>query len=142
MADSLSVSILEKKRNEIEAYIATMEKQLAQARTDLAHVNATIRLFDLDETTEPRVYMNLTRMFKRGEIAKLVGDYLASVPDGIADTRQIAAHVMQAKGWDVTDKPLLVSLTSRITHAMTRGQRRGRIARAGKRKGVNLWRIG
>jgi hypothetical protein len=140
MAELLSISILEKKRDDIEAYIATLTRQIAQARKDLGHVNATIRLFDLDGTTKPKVYVNLTRLFEHGELLRLAIACLAAMPDGVADTRQIAAYAMREKGWDATDKPLLLSLTNRVTHALTEAVYRGKLERAGKRNGVNVWR--
>ncbi len=141
MAELLSVSILETKRNEIAAYIATLERQLGQARVDLAHVNATIRLFAVDSTTKPKVYMRLGRLFVMGELLKLTDACLATAAEGVADTRQIAAYAMQAKGWDSADKALLRAVTHLLTHSLAQAAKRGRMGKAGKRNGVNLWRL-
>ena len=43
MADPQILTTPTAKREEIERYISRIEKQLAAARFDLAHVNATIR---------------------------------------------------------------------------------------------------
>ncbi len=45
MPDPLVVRTLREKRAEILGRIAACEAQIAQAKHDLAHVNATIRLF-------------------------------------------------------------------------------------------------
>ena len=48
MADPQIITTLMAKREEIETYIGRIEKQLTAARFDLAHVNATIRLFEMN----------------------------------------------------------------------------------------------
>jgi phage shock protein A len=45
MADLQVLNTLNAKRQTIEAYIADMERKIEEARSDLAHVLATIRLF-------------------------------------------------------------------------------------------------
>ncbi len=45
MAESQTLVVLRNKRDEIERAIVAYEKELAQARRDLAHVNATLRMF-------------------------------------------------------------------------------------------------
>ena len=96
MADPQVLSTLHAKRAEIEAYIARLDKQLTQARHDLAHVNATILLFEAgSEHHQFPVYVQLKRMFSRGELPRLCKEVLANGPQ---DTRQMAAFIMQAKG--------------------------------------------
>ena len=68
MAEPLSVTMLRAKRDKIRDVIAAYERKLRLAQTDLAHVNATLRLFAA--TGEPEdfpPYMDLTRVFQRGE---------------------------------------------------------------------------
>ena len=140
MAESSSVVSLKNKRDEIETYIRTTEGYLAQARQDLAHVKATLRLFDAGVQHSPgTVYVSVTRLFARQEIPKLVRECIEASPDG-ADARQMAAYVMKAKGWDLTDKALAVSITGRITHYLCQAKKARKFELAGKRKGVNLWR--
>jgi hypothetical protein len=45
MPEIRTVTTLKRKRAEIAASIKLYEKQLAQARSDLAHVEATMRIF-------------------------------------------------------------------------------------------------
>ena len=66
MADPQILNTLRTKREEIETYIVRVEKQLAAARHDLAHVNATIRLFEVNgERTQFPVYIEINRLFER-----------------------------------------------------------------------------
>jgi hypothetical protein len=144
MADPQVLTTLRAKQAEIETYIADCEKRLGQARADLAHVNATIRLFETtrDETTQFPVYARLAKIFARGELLRLCREAIGASPDGALDTRQLAAHVMAAKGFDATDKALAVSITAKVTQTMDEAARRRRtFERAGKRSGVNVWRV-
>ena len=47
MAIPLSVFMLRRKRNEIRDAIANYEAKLREARADLAHVLATLRMFEV-----------------------------------------------------------------------------------------------
>ena len=142
MADPIVVSTLNAKQAEIESYIRQLEKQLDQARHDLAHVNATLRLFEVNgERTEFPVYVTLKRMFSRGELPRLCREAVEASPDGELDTRQLASHVMAAKGWETTDRALTTSVTFRVSQTMDEHWKRtGKVRKVGKRAGVNLWR--
>jgi hypothetical protein len=68
MAEIRTVTTLRRKRDEIVSSIRIYERQLEQARADLAHIQAAIRLFEAsgDPKDIPR-YMDLHRLFKRRE---------------------------------------------------------------------------
>src|SRR4051812_41350589 len=142
MADPHVLTTLRSKQTEIETYIGRIEKQLAAARHDLAHVNATIRLFELNgETTQFPVYIQLKRMFAKGELPRLCREAIEASPERQLDTRQLATAVMVAKGWDATDKVLAVSVAGRIIHVPDAAARTGKFRKAGRRSGVNLWTL-
>src|SRR5215218_6834696 len=107
MADSTTITTLRTKRDQIEGLIAHLEDRLKEARTDLAHVNATLRLFEMDGEAQKnaRAYMNLNRVFPRGELRKLCVEALEATQAPMS-TRDIAAYVMKLKGWDEDDKAL------------------------------------
>jgi len=68
MPEIRTVTTLRRKRDEISASIRLYERQLAQARADLAAVMAAIRIFEA--SGDPRDlsgYVDFYRMFKRGE---------------------------------------------------------------------------
>jgi len=48
MAESSTITTLRTKRDQIEGLIAHLEDRIKEARTDLAHVNTTLRLFEMD----------------------------------------------------------------------------------------------
>lgn len=68
MSDPLIIQMLEQKRAEISGAIAAYQAQIAQARHDLAHINASIRLFESGERQRVR-YVVGHGFFKKGDIA-------------------------------------------------------------------------
>src|SRR4051812_30176609 len=142
MADPHVLTTLRSKQTEIETYIGRIEKQLAAARHDLAHVNATIRLFEINgETTQFPVYVQLKRMFAKGELPRLCREAIEASPEHQLDTGQLATAVMLAKGWDGTDRALAVSVSYRITNVLGMAVRTGKFRKAGRRGGVNVWAL-
>ncbi|ATQ69297.1 MULTISPECIES: hypothetical protein [Methylosinus] len=142
MADPHILSTLRSKRDQMEGAIRAYEKKIETLRRDLAHVNATLRLFELNGEHEVfPVHMDLTRLFKRGEIHKICQMALAEAPEGL-DTRELSLAVIQAKGMDESDAVLRIAINYRIVQAMRMQEKRGRVIGVGKRKGVRVWRNG
>ena len=74
MAEPLSISILRRKRDKIRDIIAAYEAKLKTAQADLAHVNATLRLFEASgEPDDFPPYIDLNRVFRRGETTHICG---------------------------------------------------------------------
>lgn len=91
MAELLVVQTLTEKRAEILGRIRAYEAQIAQAKRDLAHVNATIELFAAPERQRAR-YMVSHGFFTKGEIADICTSHLGV--DGEMNKRQLAERVM------------------------------------------------
>src|SRR3954447_15982386 len=104
MAEPLVITTLRAKRADIESTVTTLEDRLKQARADLAHVNATIRLFELRDTgpAHVRAYMSLNRVFARGELRKLCKEALTAAGRPLT-TRELTDYVIQSKGWTEDD---------------------------------------
>jgi len=139
MAKIRTVTTLRAKRAEILSSISQYEKRIAQARADLSHVNACIALFEV--TSEPGAftpYVDTHRMFARGELMTLCKDALTSGPK---TTKELALHVMKAKGLDTGDKVLAHALASRMIHALRQQWRRGTLQGNEKVKGARVWML-
>jgi hypothetical protein len=137
MAEIRTVTTLTAKRSEMEAAIANYEIRLAQARADLSHVNACIAIFQASgEPNGMAPYVDTHRMFKRGEPIALCKEALASGPK---TTKELALHVMSAKGLDVGDKVLAHVMASRLIHALRMQAKRGRLSIKGKDRGAIIW---
>jgi len=138
MAESQTVVILTAKRDEIASTIIAYEKRLATARADLAHIKAALEIFAAgDDPSTHRNYVNLFKLFRYGEMAKLCRDALA---EGPLATGQMAERIMAVKGLDTTDKELVRSVTFSVLHSM-RGMRARRIAASIKVRNRCLWSL-
>lgn len=139
MAEIRTVTTLRSKRDEIAASIRLYEQQLAQARADLSHVTAAIRIFEASGDPKGMArYVDTHRLFKRGEPMALCKEALASGPK---TTRELAKHVMAAKGLDTGDKVLAKGIGSQLIHALRMQAHRKAIVMVGKRNGVSVWQL-
>ena len=137
MAEIRTVTTLTSKRLEIEAAIASYEKRLDQARADLSHVNACIAIFEASgEPSDTAPYIDTHRMFARGEPMVLCREALASGPK---TTKELALHVMAAKGLDTGDKVLAHVMAARLIHMLRMQTKRGKLAIVGKDRGAIVW---
>lgn len=140
MAEPQILTTLRRKRDTIEAYIGTMERQIADARRDLSAVNATIRLYEVDGSAPGEVapYAEIHRLFRRGEMTTICKQALQQ--EGPLDTRELAIRVIRVKGMDEDDRLLRKTIAFRIVQALRLQERRGSVRGDGKRNGVRLWR--
>jgi hypothetical protein len=140
MAEIRTVTTLTHKREEIERAIVAYERRLAQARADLSHVIAAISIFAATgDHADVRAYVDLHRIWKRGELMRLCKGWLAA--EGPLDTRQLADRAMKAAGLDAGDKVLSRSVAYKIVMAMRQQHLRGTIADAGKRHTARVWAL-
>src|SRR5579872_7404606 len=113
MGEPIAVLALRRKRDEISGIIAKYEKKIKDAQADLAHVAASLRLFELTgDPSEFPAYIDLNRLLRRGETTKIC--IAALMAEGPLDTRELAQRVMQAKGLNGGDKVLAQSIALRI----------------------------
>jgi hypothetical protein len=140
MAEIRTVTTLRRKRDEIVASIKLYERQLEQAKADLAHVMGAIRIFEAsgDPKDIPR-YMDLHRIFKRGETWAICKAALAA--KGPMTTIELTQELMRGRGLEAGDKVLARALNMRLVNSLTRQELRGQLQRVGKRKGVIVWRL-
>ena len=103
MNEPLIIQTLQGKRSEIHGRIAAYEAQIAQAKHDLAHLNATIRLFTEPDKQRAR-YMVSHGFFKKGEIADICVRHIEV--DGEMTTRELAERVMVERKLDASDGTL------------------------------------
>lgn len=138
MSDPNVLLTLRRRRDAINDAIKAYEDKLETARRDLAHIAATIRLFEIgDEPLQFPVYMDIGRLFRPREIGKLCHEALAI--ESPLDTRELALRVMRAKGMDESDKVLRSTVAHRVVQALSMRLKRGLITSEGKRDGVRLW---
>ena len=139
MAEIRTVTTLRRKQRESESAIVGYEKRLGQARADLAHINASIMIFEASgDPGEMARYVDVHRLFKHRELSNLCREFLATGP---LNTRELANKVIIAKGLDAGDKELAKSIALRIVQNLNQQDRRGTVRKDGKRGGVCVWRL-
>jgi hypothetical protein len=140
MAIPLSVSMLRRKRDQIRDSIAAYELRLREAQADLAHVLATLRLFEASgEPADFPAYVDLNRVFRRGETTAFC--MAALEREGPLDTRQLTERLMVSKGLNAGDKVLSQSIALRVVQTLRARARRGKVDGTERRRGVCVWRI-
>src|SRR5271169_3592431 len=136
MEEPLVIQTLKQKRAEISGAIAAYQAQIAQARHDLAHLNASIRLFESGERNRAG-YIVSHGFFKKGEIADICARHLQA--DGELNTRDLAERVMCERNLDPTDTALRNSVVFKVVQALRHAARRKIVTMVEKRKGICIW---
>lgn len=140
MADPIIVMGLRRKRDQISGIIAGYERKIKDARVDLGHINAALRLFEVTgEASELPPYVDLNRLLKRGETTAICMNALAS--EGPLDTRELTLRVMRAKGLNQTDRVMAKSISLRIVQTLRMRVHNGKLDKPTMRKGVCLWSV-
>jgi hypothetical protein len=119
MADPHIVTTLRAKRHELESAIVYLEGKLDEARRDLSHVNAVIRLYEIgpDPQLQFPAHASLNRLFRHGEMFAMCKEALAASGEPLT-TRELAMAVIRAKGWDQEDKVLRSAIAYRLIQAL------------------------
>jgi hypothetical protein len=118
VAEIRTVTTLRRKRDEIRRLIRDYERNLDQARADLAHIAAAIAIFEgKGYNTELPAYADIKRLFRYAEGIKLAREALASGPK---TTREIAGYIAQAKGLDPRDHVMAKVICRKIIHHLRR----------------------
>jgi hypothetical protein len=144
MAEIRTVTTLKYKRDEITRAIVNYENKIAQAKVDLAHINAAVRIFEIGEegpvgdAKHVAPYVDIYRMFKRGEMIAICKAALAKGP---MNTRQLSAVLLDAKGLDASDKVLAKAISYRLIHALRIQARSGKLIGEGREKAARVWRL-
>ncbi len=105
MGETHVVSALRDKRAEISGAIVGLEKELGRRRTDLMHLDATLRLFApalAPQSIKPRKQTGRNSWFRKGERSRLVLALLRTADRPLA-TREITGRLAAAKGIDPSD---------------------------------------
>jgi len=136
------VTTLQAKRNEIEAHIAELRRQIDKAERDLSSVTAVLALYEVSPETQTRfpAYAHLNRLFAYGEMFKLCKRALEEAGRPL-NTREIALAVIRMRGWNESDTQLRRAVAYRLIQSLGTAARQGRIADVGRVKNLRLWGV-
>jgi hypothetical protein len=143
MGHSFAVNALLDKRARIAGSILELEKNLAEHRESLVHLDATLRLLEPDiKIKDIRVKHRTgerSRHFAGGEISKRCLDAIRIAGDAGVTAEELASSTMKDKGLDPAEGALRSDFIRRFHWALGRLQRERRIDRIGHGRGVR-WR--
>ena len=105
MGTSSVISALREKRSEVSEILKNLERQASARRADLAHLDATIRLFDPDDNVfaaRPARRRRNHSWFRQGECRRRIHDVLRDASEPMT-TRVIVEKIMATKSLSVND---------------------------------------
>src|SRR5882757_11243619 len=105
MAEPHVIGALRNKRAELSGTLRQLEQQLAGHRANLAHLDATMRLFDPNirpKDIRPRQQRKHNAWFRQGECLRLIYDELRKTAQPVT-TRELAERIMRVKAIPAAD---------------------------------------
>jgi hypothetical protein len=105
MAEPHVIDALQNKRAELAGTLRQLEQQLAGHRANLAHLDATMRLFDPDvrpKDIRPRRIRARNVWFRQGECLRLIYDELREANQPVT-TRELAERILRVKAIPAAD---------------------------------------
>jgi ribosomal protein L29 len=140
MAEPHVIGALRNKRAELAGTLHQLEQQLARERTNLAHLDATMRLFDPDSRPKdirPRQRRTHNAWFRHGECLRLIYDELREATQPVT-TRELAVRIMRVKAIPAADDPRRELVQKTLLASLNRAKET--IARI-ETAGVVSWRL-
>jgi len=138
MSQPLIITGLMAKRAEVSGIVSDLEERTRQTRADLAHIDATIRLFDPNARPEAipgKRPASRNGWFAAGEISRRIRDDLREAREPIA-AEAIVRRAMVAKGLDPEDKMIRQQLNRSFLWALHRMQVSGTVQKTGNGLGA------
>ena len=105
MGEPHVISGLSNKRAELAGIVSQLERQLAQQQANLAHLDATMRLFDPDirpNRIRPKQQRARSVWFRPGECLRLIYDELREAAQPMT-TRQLAERIIRVQALPMAD---------------------------------------
>jgi hypothetical protein len=103
-----------------------------------------LRLFQPDrdpgEIKPKRTYARRTRYFARNELSRLCMDALKAANGALLTTDEIAARLIEAKGFDAADAVLRKAIGDQVLAILRSFRKRGMIEQIGLGRGVR-WKL-
>jgi hypothetical protein len=140
MAELHVIGALRNKRAELDGILRQLEQQLAQQRANLAHVDATMRLFDPDirpKDIRPKQPRERNAWFRQGECLRLIYDQLREATQPVT-TRELAERIMRVKAIPPADDQRRERVQKTLLASLNRAKQT--IARV-EIAGVVRWRL-
>ena len=105
MAEPHVINALSNKRAELAGIVSQLERQLAQQQANLAHLDATMRLFDANirpDKIHPKQRRARSIWFRPGECLRRIYDALREAAHPMT-THQLAERIIRVKALPMAD---------------------------------------
>ena len=140
MGEPHVISALSNKRAELSGIVSQLERQLAQQQANLAHLDATMRLFDPDirpNRIRPKQPRARSVWFRPGECLRLIYDELREAAQPMT-THQLAERIIRVKALPIADDRQRALVQKTILGSLNRAK--ATIVRV-EAAGVVRWRL-
>jgi hypothetical protein len=140
MAEPHVIGALRNKRAELAGVLRQLEQQLGQQRANLAHLDATMRLFNPDirpNDIHPKKPRARNAWFRPGECLRLIYDELREATQPLT-TRELAERIMCLKAIAAADDQRRERIQKTLLGSLNRAKQT--IARV-EIAGVVRWRL-
>ena len=140
MAEPHVISALSNKRAELAGIVSQLERQLAQQQANLAHLDATMRLFDPNirpNRIRPKQPRARSVWFRPGECLRLIDDALREAAQPMT-THQLAERIIRVKALPIADDRQRALVQKTILGSLNRAK--ATIVRV-EAAGVVSWRL-
>jgi hypothetical protein len=138
----VAINALRNKRADVAGQIEMHAREIDRLRSELVHLDATLRLFDpqsIPEDIESRKrWPRRTDYFAKGELTRLV--YEAMRRDGTTSAGELGAAAMAARNIPETDAQTRRDFVARFINTLHDMLRRGTVERIGRGRGVR-WKL-
>jgi hypothetical protein len=142
MSEPHVIAALKRKRGELSGDMRDLERRMKACRAALAHVDETIRIFSPGfdvKAIKPRKRVHRSRYFDRGELSRIINDYLRTHSGPIA-ARAITATAMEAKGMEIDNPDLRDGIQKLVVNILRAMAKRGALNRSGVGQST-LWHL-
>jgi hypothetical protein len=130
----IAVNALRNMRARIAGEIEMHGREIDRLRSELIHLDATLRLFDpeTDPTDVPALhrYPKRTEWFARGEVTRRMYETLRD--EGTVSPRELAKRAMVAKGISETDRKVRKDIAALFTNVACYLTQRGKLVKVGR----------
>ena len=115
MAEPHVISALVKKRGELAGELAEIDKRRREITGRIAHVDSVLTMFgyDGDPKAIPTIRKQTGRLFKRGQLRRIIYDLRRERPE-LTVNKEIAAEVLKRLGWDTDNGTLLSTVAEKV----------------------------
>ena len=143
MAESHVVAALISKRAELAGLIEHQQKEMRRLADDLAHLDATLRLFspEIDlRTIRAKVHRVRNRFFRPGECQRMVLDIFREAQGAALSSRQIGEALAARKVLEPS-AALIEQMQKNALNVVHRLQRTGTLVAAGRNGPGATWTV-